>query len=27
MVAGTYVLLSNIAKQYGMGMRAAFTVR
>ena len=27
MVAGKYVLLSNIAKQYGMGMRAAFTVR
>lgn len=27
MVAGKYVLLSNIAKQYGMGMRAGLTVR
>jgi uncharacterized cupredoxin-like copper-binding protein len=27
MVAGKYVLLSNIAKQYGMGMRTGFTVR
>jgi uncharacterized cupredoxin-like copper-binding protein len=27
MVAGKYVLLSNIAKQYGMGMRAGFSVR
>lgn len=27
MATGKYVLLSNIAKQYGMGMRAAFTVR
>ena len=27
MVAGNYVLVCNIAKHYGMGMRAAFTVK